>query len=199
MGARNVIGNWEIAPSYTYQSGQWVTAQSGIDSNLNGDSAPDRAVFNPAGSQNLGSDVVPLCNNSVASCPATVDDAADNPAGVVGYLAVNPSAKYIQTGYGARATAGRDTLQLDPINNVDLTLIKRFTFKERFRIELQGQAFNLFNHPQYVGGYLNDVAPIGFTGPERNMLLITNPSFNRPQDVFASNARTMQLVLKIGF
>jgi hypothetical protein len=31
------------------------------------------------------------------------------------------------------------------------------------------------------------------------MLLVTNSSFHRPQDVFASNARTMQLVLKIGF
>jgi len=27
---RNTLGGWEIAPIYTYQSGQWVTGQSGM-------------------------------------------------------------------------------------------------------------------------------------------------------------------------
>jgi len=210
--AKNVIGNWEIAPSYTYQSGQWVTAQSGVDSNLNGDSAPDRAILNTSGTTSgTGTGVTPLCTSSLpsfATCGENDFKAINGPPGpgnfdsrpfLVGYSANDPSAQYIQAGLGARSNVGRSTLQLDPINNIDLTLIKRFTFRERFKIELQGQAFNLFNHPQYVGGYLNDVAPIGFTGPERNMLLVANSSFNRPQDVFASNARTMQLVLKIGF
>jgi len=196
---RNVIGNWEIAPDYTYQSGQWVTPQSGVDSNLNGDSAPDRVIFNASGTSDTGSVVTPLCNSSVASCPATVAAAKKTPAGVVGYLAADPSARYIEAGYGARATSGRSLLQLDPINNVDLTLIKRFSFREHYGIEFQCQAFNVLNHPQYVGGFLNDVAPLGFTGSERNMLLVTNPSFNRPQDVFSSNSRTLQLVFKFKF
>ena len=197
--AKNVIGNWEIAPDYTYQSGQWVTAQSGVDSNLNGDSAPDRAVFNSSGQSGVGSAVVPLCNGSVATCPTSVAGALADPTGVVAYVAANPNAQYLQAGYGAQATVGRDTLQLKPINNVNLALIKRFTFKEHYNIEFQGQAFNLFNHPQYVGGFLNDIAPLGFTGPERNMLLVSNASFNKPENVFASNARTLQLVLKLSF
>jgi len=210
--ARNVVGNWEIAPSYTYQAGQWVTAQSGVDSNLNGDSAGDRAILNTgATTTGTGTGVTPLCTSSLpsfATCGENDFKASKGAPGpgnfdsrpfLVGYLANNPSAQYIQAGLGARTNTGRNTLQLDPINNVDLTLIKRFTFRERFKIEFQGQAFNLFNHPQYVGGYLNDIAPLGFTGTERSMLLVTNSSFNRPQDVFASNARTLQLVLKIGF
>jgi hypothetical protein len=44
---------------------------------------------------------------------------------VVGYLASNPNAQYIQTGYGALANVGRSTLQLDPINDVDLSALKR--------------------------------------------------------------------------
>ena len=196
---KNTLGNWEIAPIYTYQSPQWTTVQSGVDSNLNGDSAPDRSILNPNGVKGTGSGVVPLCNNTVSSCPATLDDALNNPNGVVGYLAVNPNAQYIQAGYGTFATVGRNTLALNPINDVDVTLVKRFNLAERYKVEFQAQAFNLFNHPQYVGGSINQITSIGFTGAERSMLLPDNASFNRPQDVFASNSRTMQLVLKIFF
>jgi hypothetical protein len=198
---KNLVGNWTVAPIYTYQSGQWVTAQNGIDSNLNGDSAPDRPVFNPVGKSGTGTGVTPLCSSSVApgACPTTVADAAANPVGVVGYLANNPNAQYIQAGYGALGTVGRNTLQLNAINDVDLTLAKRLSFSERFKVEFQAQAFNVMNHPQYVGGYLNDIASIGFTGSQRNMLLPTNSQFNQPQSVFSSNPRTLQLALKIFF
>ena len=67
---RNTAGSWEIAPIYTYQSGQWVTAQSGIDSNLNGDSAGDRTILNPSGVKGTGTGVVPLCTSAVATCPS---------------------------------------------------------------------------------------------------------------------------------
>jgi len=199
---RNTLGNWEIAPIYTYQSGQWVTAQSGIDSNLNGDSAGDRTILNPNGVKGTGTGVTPLCTSAVATCPATLTDANANPAGVVGYLATNPNAQYITAGYGALATVGRNTLQLNPINDVDMTVLKRITITERFRVEFRASASNLFNHAQYVGGFINDVAPIpspGFIGPQKNMLLPDNPNFNNPSAVFSSNPRTLQLALKIFF
>ena len=41
---RNVAGNWLIGGVYTFESPQYATVQSGIDSNLNGDSAGDRAI-----------------------------------------------------------------------------------------------------------------------------------------------------------
>ena len=196
---RNSLGGWEIAPIYTYQSGQWVTAQSAVDSNLDGDSAGDRAIFNPNGVKGTGSGIIPLCTSSVAVCPATVDAAAANPTGVVGYLATNPNAQYIEAGYGALATVGRDTLHLDPINDVDITALKRFTITERFKIEFRASASNLFNHPQYIGGELNDVQPLGFTGSERAILEPSNPLFNQPSQVFSSNPRQLTLALKIFF
>lgn len=196
---KNTLGNWEIAPIYTYQSGQWVDAQSAIDSNLNGDTAGDRTIFNPAGVPGTGTGVIPLCTSAVASCPTTVSAANKNSAGVVGYLALNPKAQYVEAGYGALANVGRNTLQLAPINDIDITALKRFSITERFRIEFQAQAFNVLNHPQYVGGYINDIAPLGFTGSERTVLEPQNGNFNHPSAVFASNARTLQLVLKIIF
>jgi len=46
---KNLVGNWEFSPIYTYQTGTYFTVQSNIDSNLNGDTASDRAIFNPNG------------------------------------------------------------------------------------------------------------------------------------------------------
>jgi hypothetical protein len=198
---RNTVGGWEIAPIYTYQSGQWVTAQSGVDSNLNGDSAGDRTILNPSGVKGTGTGVTPLCTSAVAVCPTNLTDALNNPVGVVGYLA-NSNAQYVQAGYGALATVGRNTLQLKPINDIDLTALKRFTITERFKIEFRASATNVLNHAQYVGGFLNDVAPIpnpGFTTFQRNMLEPSNPSFNNPSAVFSSNPRVLQLALKIFF
>jgi Carboxypeptidase regulatory-like domain len=198
---RNTLGGWEIAPIYTYQSGQWVTAQSGIDSNLNLDTAGDRTILNPNGVKGTGTGVIPLCTSAVAACPATLKAANANPAGVVGYLATNPNAQYIEAGYGALANVGRNTLQLKPINDVDLSALKRFVITERFKVEFRASATNVLNHAQYVGGYLNDVQPQNpaFTGFQRNILLPNNSSFNDPRAVFSSNPRVMQLALKIFF
>lgn len=209
---KNTIGNWEFAPIYTYQSGQWVTAQSGVDANLNGDSAGDRTIWNASGVSGTGSDVVPLCTSAVPVADCTqanvLKTAFKDPnsgltynveANVVGYKAVNPNAQYIRAYYGALANVGRNTLQLPPINDIDLTALKRFTLTERFRIEFQAQFFNLLNHPQWVGGRLNDVAPIGYTGSQVSALQPQNPDFNLPSTQFASNARTMQLGFKFFF
>ena len=196
---RNTVGGWEIAPIYTYQSGQWVTPQSVVDSNLNLDSAGDRVIANPNGMKGTGSAVIPLCNSTVAVCPGTLTDAQANPAGVVGYLATNPNAQYIQAGYGALANVGRNVLQLDPTNNLDLTALKRFTITERYKIEFRASASNVLNHAQYIGGYLNDVAPIGFTGFQRGFTEPSNAAFNQPSQFFSSNPRQLTLVLKIFF
>ena len=45
---KNIVGNWGFSPIYTYESPQWATVQSGLDANLNGDSAGDRTILNPA-------------------------------------------------------------------------------------------------------------------------------------------------------
>src|SRR6185437_10647994 len=137
---KNLIGNWEIAPIYTYESPEYFTVQSGIDSNQNGDSAPDRTILNPNGVPHTGSGVFGVDRTGAGA----------SGAGVVAYVATNPNAKYIQAGLGALANSGRNTEPTRPINNVDITLIKRFSAKERFHFELQGQAFNLFNHAQFI-------------------------------------------------
>ncbi|MGH9667939.1 MAG: TonB-dependent receptor domain-containing protein, partial [Bryobacteraceae bacterium] len=41
---KNIVGNWTTAFAYTYQAPEYATVQSGVDSNLNGDTAPDRSI-----------------------------------------------------------------------------------------------------------------------------------------------------------
>jgi hypothetical protein len=180
---KNVLGNWEIAPIYTYQSPQWMTVQSNRDVNGNGDTAGDRAIFNPSGVRGTGSDVTPLTN--------TAGD-------IVAYVANDPSAQYIRGGLYAKADVGRNTLPSRPIDSVDLTVLKRISFTERLRVEFSAQAFNLLNHAQFVPGYLNDVTSIGFT-TDRTFLVPGASNFNNVEGIFPSNARTLQLGLKVIF
>ncbi|MGH9512161.1 MAG: carboxypeptidase regulatory-like domain-containing protein [Terriglobales bacterium] len=180
---KNVVGNWELVPVYTYETGEWVDAQSGIDANLNGDAAGDRTVFNPNGVPGTGSDAT----------------AVKNTAGfTVGYVAKNPNAQYIEAYKGALATSARNTLASPPINNWDLALVKKVSFTERFKMEVAAQASNALNHPEFTTGFVNSVNQLSQTG-NTPYLQPRNPAFNNPRLAFSSNPRTMQLSAKFIF
>jgi hypothetical protein len=181
--AKNLLGNWEIAPQWQFQSPEFFTPQSGIDSNLNGDSAPDRTIFNPNGVPGTGTAVTALKNLSGAT---------------VGYVAKNPNAQYIQAGSGALATVGRNTLATPRTNNWDMTVVKRFNVTERTNVEFAANAFNIFNHSQFLPGSVNTVNSIGYTGITA-FVRVNNAAFNDPTQAFSNNARVMQLVAKFNF
>ena len=197
---KNIAGNWEIAPVYTFQSGQHVTPQSAVDSNLNGDSAPDRVFVNPAGNPNVGTTATALTNSA---------------GGTVAYLATNPAARFVTAPKGTLPNGGRSLLNLEPIDDIDLTLVKRFTIAERLKLEFSARAINIFNHPQYTGGYLNDVAPFGPPGGigggagyqqgtaagnlARSAIEPGSSIFQQWSQAFSSNPRSLQLALKLTF
>ena len=202
---KNIVGNWSFSPVYTYESPQWATVQSAVDSNLNGDSAGDRAVLNPTGVAGTGSGVSPLLSTN--SCAA--GDNACLAAHTVAYVADNPNAQYIVAGPGALANIGRNTLATRPTNDFSLSTYKDVNITERVKFRLGAQFANLFNHPQYIPGSnpgqglgVNDVTSF-LTGPNStsylNYLTPGNAIFNNPKAVFASNARTIALVGKITF
>jgi hypothetical protein len=186
---RNLLGNYEIAPVFTWESGQWGTVQSGLDSNLNLDAAPDRAIFNPAGTPGVGSDVIPVTNNTACGLPPCI----------VGWQAVNPNAQYIVAGYGTVPTAPRNTIQTPPINNWDISLAKHIYATERVHLEMIASFLNAFNHPQFVTGSPNQGLPISDTGSQRNFFIPNQPNFENARTSFPSNARTSSLGLKVVF
>ena len=193
---KNIVGNWEFVPVYYYQTGEAVDVQSGVDSNLNGDSAGDRTIINPAGQADVGSGVTPLLNSAGQT---------------VAYLASNPNARYIQAGSGALPNSGRNTAQLPPIDDVDMTFVKNFNITESKKLQFSARCFNLFNHPQYVGGYVSDVMPA--TNTTSNGSTQNNPTsgavhsylepqsgiFLQPSQAFSSNPRQIQFALKFIF
>jgi hypothetical protein len=197
---KNLIGNWEFAPVYTYQTPEWATVESNRDVNLNGDAAGDRAVFNAAGIPGTGTDSSPLFNTNNCATLPTAQQPACFTAHTVAYVANDPTARYIRARTGALPNVGRNTLPTRPINNFDVTAVKRFSLTERYKIEFSANAFNVLNHPQFIPGSLNDIASIGYTSTGVSSYLTPgNAKFNRPDQTFASNARTLQLGLKVKF
>jgi hypothetical protein len=196
---KNVVGNWNITGTYTYQSPEFATVQSGVDSNLNGD-ALDRAIINPAGAANVGSGVIAL--NSAGQA---VGSGGTGDPTTVAYVAKNPGARYIVAGLGARSNGGRNTFPLDHINNFDAALTKRFNVTERFRFDISAQAFNVFNHAQFIGGYTNDVEFFKTNLVSRAFLIPSNAAFGQYNQATAnigflpSNARAVQLVARFVF
>jgi hypothetical protein len=200
---KNVLGNWQFMPSWTLESPQYVTLQSGIDSNLNGDSWADRGIYNPQGIPGTASSAIPVTNTNgdvvgyVASVPGTSD---------VPCTGASTCGQYIQTGKGALANMGRNTFPLPRTDNLDFTIGKKINFTERMNVQFMAQAFNVFNHPQYISGYLNDVnnnqaSNFLAQSPYRNYVLLdgTNNLFGQANQVFSGHPRTMQLVLKFNF
>ena len=188
---KNLVGNWNLAFTYTYESPEYGTVQSGVDSNLNGDNQTDRAIINPNGIASTGSGVTGYDRNGNA-IPVSVNSNA-----VVAYVANNPNARYIIAGYGAFANGGRNTLPFDPISNIDASLRKVFSITEQRRFEIGAQFYNLLNHPQFVPGYLNDIAPT--QSLNRAFLTPGNSTFGQYQKYFPSNSRFIQLLARFTF
>ncbi|MGA7413741.1 MAG: carboxypeptidase regulatory-like domain-containing protein, partial [Bryobacteraceae bacterium] len=117
---KNIVGNWNISGTYTYETPEYATVQSGLDSNLNNDSAGDRSIVNPAGAASLGTGVTPY---NAAGQPVAMGDPS-----TVAYVANSSNARYVLAGSGALANSGRNTFPLKPIDNIDLALKKRFNF-----------------------------------------------------------------------
>ena len=187
---KNIVGNFTFSGTYTYESPQLATVQSGLDSNLNGDSAGDRASVNMNGTPNTGSDVNPIDRGGRIV-------AAGSPE-IVAYVAQNPNAQYIVAGLGALTNAGRMTIPTRPINNFDLGMKKVFSIREGTRLEFAAQFFNAFNHPQFVPGYINNVQ-FHESRNTNNNLIPGNSIFNRHDLAFDSNARAVQLVARFQF
>jgi hypothetical protein len=181
------LGNWSVAPIYTWESPEYVTALSQTDSNLNSDFFSDRTIVNPAGVNGTGSDVTPLTNGAGKT---------------VAYLADNPNARYIVAGPGAYANGGRNTLAGRPIDNLDLNILKDIHTGEKIRVQLSAQLFNALNHPQFVPGFTNRVdnpASPNNSGNVFNYLTPGSAIFNKPEAVYSSNPRGIQVALKLLF
>ncbi|CAN5195802.1 hypothetical protein BH20ACI2_BH20ACI2_13340 [soil metagenome] len=195
---RGLLGGWEFAPIFQTQSGQPFTPLSGVDSNLNFDAAADRAILNPNGAAGTGSRVVALNAQGqflTSTGVVTTDIAA---AGVgslaaVAYLVVNPNAQYIQTGPGARATAGRNTIRSNGFHRTDLTALKNFRFGDdnnTYNLQVGAEFFNLFNQR---------IRTISTVGPGNTSFVNVNSTAFNSYGLGVVPGRTIQARLRFIF
>jgi outer membrane receptor protein involved in Fe transport len=206
---KGVLGGWQINGVFQTQSGQLMTPQSTIDSNRDRDAAGDRAIFNSNGVAGTGSGVYGVDAAGLRIVDASGADLLGD-ASTVAYVAINPSAQYIQAGYGARATAGRNTLRTNSWNRTDMTFVKNIRFgAERYNVQLAAEIGNFFNQRiRTIGDFgspffvnQNDfngtnqfgIGAVSFAFPD-----VTSPLFN---NYSAGNfsGRTIQLRAKFVF
>ena len=155
-----LVGGWEITGIFQAQSGQLVDIQSGIDSNRNGDNAGDRAIINPNGNYNVGTGVVGLTLVNGAVTQVAVGSSPNT--NVRAYLAVNPNAYWVQTGFfakelanGGAGTAPRNAYRTKSWNNTDMVFLKntRFGNEGRFNFQIGAEVHDVFNQrPRTIAG-----------------------------------------------
>jgi hypothetical protein len=197
---RSLLHGWQWNGTYLFQSGQPMTIQSGVDSNGNGDSAGDRVIFNPNGVGQSGTGVRFVCRNAGGSTSTAASaSACGGNASVVGYVAVNSTARYVQAQPGAIANVGRNTVDSGHFNLWNMSLFKRIPISEGKNLQFRFELFNAFNVGQYALGFA-DVAPVQIstnaTSPSYANVTAAN-FLNEKQ--FDRQGRSFQLGLKFSF
>ena len=73
-------------------------------------------------------------------------------------------------GPGALATTGKANFTTPSINNWDFSIAKHLDVTERCRLDFSAGFFNLFNHPQFTTGSVNQATSVSATS-QRNYLI----------------------------
>lgn len=172
---RHALGGWSIAGITTFQSGEPYSVLNGFD--RNDDALPD--LDRP----DIGNPRAPLHTRGIVApaCPAGYRN-PDTGA------CVAPGDVHFLEGRGLpnAATVGRNTLIAGGVNNWDASLFKTFPIRERTKLEFRWEAFNVFNHPQYIN-----------SPPSNVRTSLPGQFLNR--DVTGSGIRTMRFQLKVLF
>ena len=228
-GFGQLLEGWKLNTIVTLQTGQpWLVFDTSHDFSTGGSGFGDKAdrwniTGNPAVFAS-GSSSFPFCAgpnactqtsgisgistptpNEWSKCVAA-DGAYSTPATstlatagcyVVGNSVLTPNA------LGTYGNMGRNIFRASGFENVDFSVFKDFTFKERFGAEFRAEFFNLFNHPNIANPY----------GSSNQSYLGSDPSNSShlgcgcaTPDVAAGNplvgsgsSRVMQLGLKLTY
>ncbi|HEX4771352.1 MAG TPA: carboxypeptidase regulatory-like domain-containing protein [Bryobacteraceae bacterium] len=167
---RALLSNWQLAPLFHASSGQPLTVTTGKDNSLTGlnNDRPDQVMSDVYSSTET-------CKS--APCVQWISPAAfvPNPVGTFG-------------------NAGRNSVRGPKTVNLDMALSRIFKFGERWRLQARGEAFNILNHTNFVGG----ISPAGLVSAYSTMNTnLSSSSFGQVQSAF--DPRILQFALKLYF
>lgn len=181
----SIFGGWEWSGLTTWQTGTPFSVT---------DSLYGAGVGNSLGTGAM----LDLVGNPYAGTAAL-----NNQPGVYGPLLYNPAA-FVEPQGLTFGTAQRNVLNNPSRTNFDMGLLKRFTITEARYFEFRAEAFNVFNHTQWLPlGGLNGNGTTStscFGGPNNSAgdpSCLANSSLFRPGG--AHNPRILQLALKFFF
>ena len=138
--ANRLLSDWKIAPILTARSGQPLNITTGVDNSLTG----------------LGNDRP----NQVASNVYSSNPNACKTAPCVQWLAPGNTA-FVPNPIGTYGNVGRNEVRGPHFVNFDMGLSRLFRITERYNVEFRAEAFNLFNHPNFVGAFAPSGQPAG--------------------------------------
>jgi len=228
-GYAQMLEGWKLNSIITVQSGQpwtvWDTTNNFDTTGVGDNTYRWDFTGNPADFQSQGANSIPYCK--AGACTVTSGVFGQTGAVLANSAAmwalcqadtnsmtnltslgcfVSPNGKSVMTppATGAFGNLGRNTFRDTGFKNVDFSVFKNFTFRERFTAQFRVEFFNLFNHPNYANPY-GSVAGWGVGNDPGGQASTFGCGCATP-DVMAGNplvgsgsARTMQLGLKLGF
>lgn len=167
-----LLSGWEIAPLVHAAGGQPLNITVGKDNSLTGlgNDRPNQVLANTSAPSSI-------CNNGSTPCVQFLNPAAfaANPLGTFGDLARN---------------AVRGPIMV----NFDCALSRNFTIRESIKLQARLDAFNVFNHPNFVGA----ISPAGtVTGYSTLSTSQAASTFGRVQAAF--DPRILQVSMKLFF
>ena len=131
--AHQLLGGWQVSGIITLQSGQFVNISGG-----------SRAATSPSNGYGTNLDLVGDWRDVPGGQSAT--PVFQNGVYVSGGW-INRNAFVPRT--GLIGNVPRNLIELPGSENFNLALMKKVQLTERFRLQLRGEVFNLFNHPNF--------------------------------------------------
>jgi hypothetical protein len=120
-----LLSNWQLAPIIRATSGRAITVTSGKDNSKNGtgNDRPNQVIADVY-------QATTPCVGQFCKSYFTAGAFAQNPTGTTGNV-------------------GRDSVRGPGALNIDVKVSRSFPFRERFRLEVRADAFNLINHANF--------------------------------------------------
>jgi hypothetical protein len=176
-----LVSGWEVAPIFTWQTGNPFTIVLNNSASING----------------VANSVVPTVSGPVHTSGNTLGQWISNP-GV--FVFPQPANTF--------GNLRRNSVYGPGFTNVDFTIAKNTKVSEKINVQLRMDAFDLFNHPNYgqpgpqSGGSLVSVLTPGVIGPPatgNQFTTFSTISSTRFPTGDSGSSRQLQLAVKVQF
>ena len=190
------LGGWKLAGITTFESGVPYNVSAGVDTmGFGGATRPD---INPNGQAGVrarpdATSATGYVNPDVLGSngrPVPIDPATARYIGLPTFVAGQNTPRL--------GTAPRNSERTPGVNNTSINAFKEFRLTERFKLELRGEFYNVFNHPQFGYASPSIYTPAGGT-PASNVNGSAQGRFLNSQAQLDGGGRVIRYQLTLRF